>query len=365
MENKKDEIELIFELIRFKDYNKGKIEILLSRLIDYPWVLGQLLWNRMGGVAYYVLKQCELLSKLNREFRNSLKSIYEYDVIRTYDYKNALSELSTYFKEVNFKYAFLKGSYLTTNLYPEGLRTSNDYDILISQNDLTKISNLLKQNGFIQGYFDYGKGIIPATREEILTSLLNRGETVPFLKKISSVALNKIEIDLNFSLDFKAESESDIVSELLANTCCFNIDRDYRICTLSKVDFLIHLCAHLFKEATVYNWVEMQRDLSLYKFCDIYAFLLEFGNQELFKRLLVRIKKFNLYKECYYAFKYTGEIYKSVQMIDGYEDFLNNIIPQDTSYLKQIFFPKKNKIFRYDLDFIDWLFCTNRKTYLI
>jgi flagellar M-ring protein FliF len=46
-------------------YDKEKIELLLSHSIDYPWVLGQLMWNRVGGVAYYTLKQCELLHLLN------------------------------------------------------------------------------------------------------------------------------------------------------------------------------------------------------------------------------------------------------------------------------------------------------------
>ena len=40
--------------------------------------------------------------------------------------------------------------------------------------------------------------------------------------------------------------------------------------TLSLPDFILHLCAHLYKEATVMAWVEMGRDQSLYKYADLY-----------------------------------------------------------------------------------------------
>ena len=39
---------------------------------------------------------------------------------------------------------------------------------------------------------------------------------------------------------------------------------------LGDEDFFLHLCAHLYKEATTLPWIEMHRDMTLYKYCDIY-----------------------------------------------------------------------------------------------
>ena len=42
-----------------------------------PAVLGHLFFNRMAAIAYGILKKHELLSNVNREFRNSLCMAYE------------------------------------------------------------------------------------------------------------------------------------------------------------------------------------------------------------------------------------------------------------------------------------------------
>jgi hypothetical protein len=358
------EKQLIFELTRFKDFDKQKISDLLTNTKDYPWVLGQLLFNRMGGVAYFILDECKLLKQLNREFRNTLKSIYELNISKNRAFKQQLCELSTYFKDASFKYAFLKGSYLTSTLYPEGLRTSNDFDILINQKDITECSEILKNNGFIQGYYKQRIGIVPATRQEIITARMNRGETVPFLKESNISGKDIIEIDINFSLDFKAKNKRDIVSEILENIQSFQIENDKNLFTLSKEDFLIQLCVHLFKEATVYNWVEMQRDLSLYKFCDIYAYLLKYSNKSFIDKLRQRITFFKLEKECYYALKFCYEIYPNLENVTGFQNLMEIIAPSDLSYLNQIINPGKKLLYRYDMNFNNWFFCTERLSHL-
>ncbi len=363
MDKKEKERRLIFELIRFRDYNEHKIMELLEKSLDYPWVLGQLMWNRVGGVAYYVLLKCNALGAVNREFRNSLKNCYEMNVVKSNSFKTALYSLGEIFSETKFPYAFLKGAYLNTILYPEGLRTSNDFDILVSQSNLTECADLFRKNGFIQGYYKNNEGIVPATRKDILDSRMNRGEVVPFLKPSQNTGMDVIEIDINFSLDFKAKQERDLVGELLAHKQFFTI-RDQKLSTLSQPDFLIQLCVHLFKEATIYNWVEMGRDLSLYKFCDIYAFILKFGDNKFFSLLEEKIHLYGLEKECYYALKNTKEIYPSIEDKTGCIKLLENIKPRNEEFLSQIFRPALHKTYSYNMSFTDWLFSYNKESYL-
>ena len=49
-------------------------------------VLGELFINRMQGVAYYILKRRQQLSKVTREFRNSLEIAYENNVRKNEGY---------------------------------------------------------------------------------------------------------------------------------------------------------------------------------------------------------------------------------------------------------------------------------------
>ena len=321
------------------------------------------MWHRVGGIAYYVLKKFNLLGQVNREFRNGLKSCYEMNLVKTTAFKDILYSLSTVFSEAQFPYAFLKGAYLSNEIYPDGLRTSNDFDVLVNQCDLTACTNLLLDNGFVQGFYRHEKGIVPATRRDILNSRMNRGETVPFLKQAKSVGMDVIEVDVNFSLDFKAKHERDLVSEILMNTQIFKIG-DQQLSTLSKTDFLIQLCVHLYKEATIYNWVEMGRDLSLYKFCDIYAFVAKFGDSKYFSHLEEKIHHYGLERECYYALHNIKDIYPHIIYTSGYRRLLKSIKPQQEEFMSQILQPANDKTYSYNMPFGEWLFSYNKVSLL-
>ena len=146
----KNENKFILELIKGEYANKELLSDLMKEHMDYPYILGQLLYNRVGAVAYLTLKHNELLQKVNREFRNSLKAIYEHNSMKTESFIKANNFLLSVCREISFPYAFLKGAYLV-ELYPHGLRTSNDIDILIDPENITELSDVLKQHGFKQG----------------------------------------------------------------------------------------------------------------------------------------------------------------------------------------------------------------------
>ncbi|MBE7056357.1 MAG: hypothetical protein E7388_02815 [Ruminococcaceae bacterium] len=352
------ERKLVLELTRFLDYDTEYLRSLLSESLDMSWVLGQLCWHRVAGVAYYILNNSGLLNKTNRDFRFSLQSIYEASIQRNLLSKEILSDISKVLSNANFKYAFLKGSFLSSNVYPEGLRTSNDFDMLISPSSVTACEKLLKANEFIQGYYQPGEAIFPASRHQVVESRLTRGETVPFVKK----GLDKfdvIEIDLNFSLDSKNGNESQ-VCEMLKHVTPFSPKSDTLLYTLCPMDFIIHLCMHLYKEASVYFWVEKKRDLSIYKFCDIYALLLKWGEISFFQKLADRIQHFGVEKECCYALSGTLECYPSLTSVKGFLEMLKKITPQDTTFMKEIVQPKTGDVYSYEQPFIDWLFLSDR-----
>ena len=96
----------------------------------------------------------ETCTERNREFRNTLKAIYEYNFNKTDSLLSALSSLKPVCANFQFLYAFLKGSYLV-DLYAKGLRTSNDIDILINLKDITELTAKLKAAGFNQEQKEY------------------------------------------------------------------------------------------------------------------------------------------------------------------------------------------------------------------
>lgn len=351
---------LVLELCKVNTYKKEKIEAWMEQPLNYPYILGHLLYNRLGGAAYYIFSQCGLLGRLNREFRNTLKTVYDSNCEKNQSFLKGLAYLSGLLESVPFPYALLKGAFLVS-IYQPGVRTSNDYDILIAQENITVLSDLLKQNGYRQGNVRDGM-FVPASRTEILSSRMNRGETVPFIKELGFPQMRYSEVDINFSLDFKAKQEHSVIPEMLLRSekaIQTNVGSAY---TLNKADFLIHLCTHLYKEATTINWVRMGRDVSLYKYMDIYLFVRSFLDNALAQELTDRIKLYHLEKECYYAFAYTKELFDL--RCDAFDLVQEGIKPHNTAYLSQIISPADGKIFAFDLPYIQWIFCSDRGGHL-
>lgn len=198
----KRENRMILELCRFADADADRLRDLMDGSLDYPYILGQLLYNRMGGAAYHTLKHTGLMPRVNREFRNTLEAVFEQNRLRTNSYRILLDRMGTMLKDAAFPYALLKGA-LLAGRYPVGLRTSNDLDILVEARDIPALSAHLREHGFVQGYLRAGE-FHPATRLEIISSRMNRGETVPFVQKVDLPGLPYWEIDINFSLDYQA-----------------------------------------------------------------------------------------------------------------------------------------------------------------
>ena len=280
--NKKEK-ELFWELSKFLTADKDKLDSLLPEGAT-PAVLGHLFFNRMAATAFDILRSRGMLGKLNREFRNSLQNAYLQNVERNESFFHCLKLLSSILEEHKNKYAMLKGAMLC-GFYPRGYRTSNDVDLLVAPEDISAIGKTLIKAGFRQGHIRNGE-FTPADRREIIDSKMNRGETVPYILDVKLPFMRYLEVDINFSLDYK-NSDPNTIRQMLQRAIDFRIADDVRIRTLGHTDFFIHLCAHLYKEATTLPWVKMNRDLTLYKFCDIYMELCILSNPDIdnvFKR---------------------------------------------------------------------------------
>lgn len=289
---KEKEKQFFKALCRFRDPFKD------PSLTEYatPALLGHLFFNRMQGVAYGTLQKNQLLGKVNREFRNALDAAYEQNVQRNQSFRECVAMLCELLSPCSCQMAMLKGAYLCAH-YPKGYRTSNDVDLLVLPQDVTAVGDLLLHAGFRQGNIRGGV-FVPATRQEIIASKMMRGETVPYIKEVDLPFLKFFEVDINFSLDYK-NGNSDVLAPMLLNACIKN-ENGISIPTLNDPDFFIHLCAHLYKEATTLPWIEMHRDMTLYKYADIYMLLSEMSDGQL-QRVFDRAKELDMEKICAYA----------------------------------------------------------------
>ena len=319
-----------------------------------PTVLGQLFFYRMQAIAYGTLAQNKLLGAVNREFRNSLKAAYTLNIEKNRSFFSCVRYLEKLLSDCTFNYAMLKGAYLC-KLYPDGYRTSNDIDLLVAPENVTKVGNVLLNAGFRQGNVR-NEEFYPASRRQIIESKMMRGETVPYIKEMNLPQMKFLEVDLNFSLDYKP-NDGHAVEELLRNTEVKEID-GYKVRTLSDEDFLVHLCCHLYKEATTLPWVEMKRDMTLYKYCDIYL-LLNHADKQRTDRFFARARVLGLEKICAFAVRGTAELFAFTNAYAART--ADDILRGRKNLLHTVVSPKDKKSYEYSvLDIKERLFSENR-----
>ncbi len=330
------------ENLLFKELCKFKKETFDEDLLRFatPHVLGFLFFNRMQGIAYDRMRRQGLLGKVNREFRNSLKSAFDQNVIKNHSFAKCVKMVAAILNELDCKAAMLKGAFLC-NHYPEGYRTSNDIDLLVRPEDVTTVGNALLEAGFKQGNVRNGE-FVPASRKEIIESKMMRGETVPYIKLVDLPNMKYLEVDINFSLDYK-NGETDVLENILEKADVIN-ENGILLPTLSKEDFFIHLCAHLYKEATTLPWVEMHRDMTLYKYCDIYMLLFEMEEKDI-DTVFARAKELNMEKVCAYTIIEASDLFD----IDSSNAKLisESVLADDRDFILTVVSPRDKKLLKY------------------
>ncbi len=323
-----------------------------------PAVLGYLFFNRMQGVAYGTLKKHGLLGKVNREFRNSLKGAYEQNLEKNESFFWGIQHIQKVLSTCQCNYAMLKGAYLC-NCYPKGYRTSNDVDLLVHPQDVTQVGEALLKAGFKQGNIRNGK-FESATRREIVESKMMRGETIPYIKEINLPGMQFLEVDINFSLDYKpgdtavlTQMLNNVVVETLGKTC---------VPTLQSDDFFVHLCSHLYKEATTLPWVEMMRDMTMYKYCDIYM-LLNDASKEQIDGLFNRAKELGMEKVCAFTVVQMSKLFQFENMYAV--PVAEEILDSDPMFIHFIVSPKEKKEYVFtQKDIEKRFFADNRRVLL-
>lgn len=349
---KQNEKKLFKELCKFKSlsFDEELLEFASSS------VLGQLFFNRMQGIAYDTLKHHRLLGKVNREFRNSLKYSYEHNIEKNNSFLQCVKYVSSILSQCDFNVAMLKGAYLCFH-YPNGYRTSNDIDLLVLPEDVTVLGSLLLKEGFKQGNIRNDE-FVPASRKEIIESKMMRGETVPYIKEVNLPHMKYLEVDINFSLDYK-NSETDLLESILSKTEVIE-ENGIKIPTLNKYDFFIHLCSHLYKEATTLPWIEMHRDMTLYKYADIYLLLSEMSENDILA-IFNHATELGLDKICAYT------ILETVELFDIDNTYAVNLakeaLKEEMSFILTVVSPKDKKTFMYStLGACERFFMENRVT---
>lgn len=336
---KEYELVLLSVLINKTDNEIKQIDELLAEKIDWVEVGGLLLIHRLGGYFINGLNEEQIL-KLPKELNKNLQ-------ILVLGQKENQQNLTVYIQELydklegqDIRYAGLKGIILGAELYKNGMRRSNDLDLLVYEEDLGKLDVLLRELGYIQSLRPGGR-LIEATKKEKMIQRLNYHDLVPYVKEGTN---GIVEVDINFLFDGKLNTIDKRVFEL--GTMIYS-GEDYEFRGLNHLTNLAFFLVHFYREATEDIWVRSKRNLTIYKIIDIINYIRVYSGKINILEFVKVLEELNLLDKALFAF-YTIQKFYNNQFVDGCVKAIENNYPEvkeKISQDKQLFFEYFNNSF--------------------
>lgn len=265
-----NENQLIIELSRLKN-NLNIPKLKKISLDEINWEYFNLIANKnkvfeicISNLNYLGLEEYipeNIKKEYKRKTKNNLKQ-FETN-------KHELKKLIETSEINNIKIVPVKGSYLSEYLYGDpSIRKTNDVDVLVSIDDTRKITEILLDQGFSNKKYDkLSKEFVDYDRLTIMKYKMTMYNLLPFVKIIGEQI---IKFDISFALDFNRSTAS-VVKDMLEDV----VVNKNEIPTMSNESYLIHLLIHNYREATNASWIELNKDITLRKICDIREFIRE------------------------------------------------------------------------------------------
>lgn len=304
---KSEEKRLIILLGRytFDESILKEIKKLLSHKLRWEKVLKYAINCKCVGLIYFNMRRFGLMVYIKPIIYNIFKYYYACNKCKNELFLEEKRNLIEIFEKKKVIVYPLKGARLLDEVYTDlGARALNDLDFLCDVEDRILIDSIMRKKGYEQGDFDWNSfSIKRMDRQKLIGWKINLNTIPIYLKK--SVEENSIidffAVDFSYALDLKKDIR--VTKKILNNGSANEMD---------PIDFLLHLCCHLYKEAEEIIWIKAAADLNLIKFCDIREFILyHFGSvqNEQLSRIINRAEEYNCWKELYFSLYFVEEIY--------------------------------------------------------
>lgn len=324
-----------------------ELKELFSKPLNWEIIGGQIINHRLGGYFLSGLNE-EYKERVPEEFLKALELIKFSQRKQTIETIKLLKPILEDFEKNNVRYAGLKGIILNANMYNLGDRRSNDADLLVVEEDLENIDKILRNHGYIQTLMKNGE-YKEASRREKLIQRMNYHDLVPYVKLLDNEFIKESEIDINFHFDSK---DNDITEEVYNYGTEIYKNDLYNVRGLPWETNLAHLCVHFYREGTNSIWTKGKRDVLLYKIIDIINVFKSCDDEKRINEWINLIHKFKLEKQVYFTFYMISQLYENELMMS----FMEEIKPEDTSYMFEIKIEGEHRIVKRTEKFVDSIF---------
>lgn len=271
-------------------------------------------------------------------------------------------DLLSAFSKAGLEVLVLKGMVLASCLYHDyGVRSFSDLDILVKPRDIQKIHKVLKEQGYIQGEYDFKNDkLVPCPEKTILERATELQHESPFFKIERSAP---IPIPLSVEIHCRLETVFDRF--VFETEPLFDRKRKYslnkmEVYSLSNEDMLMHLCYHNYWHTQSVQDIYKHKDIILRQYMDIRLFI---KSNNINWNNITALRSSDIWLPISYSLYFCHKIFEDVlpESVLAYidADFLED--EEKNIYDRWITKRDEARCFgRFETDFLDRVFDMNR-----
>lgn len=219
-----------------------------ARRLDEKVVIPKdlLKYHRLDTIYYSYCLDNGMQEYVSKEQRQKQVEIAEKYAI----YRDVAMDLSTRLKREKIPHVFLKGFALTDEIYAEPWhRYFSDLDLLVDKEHISTVERVLNNMGYQYGYYSsHRKKIYYPTKTEILFQRIYTHELYKMFRMETESFAS--EIDVNFLFMWRGTESNNKTYSVL--DLIDHVVQRQGIPTFDNVANMVHLCCHLYNEATFF-----------------------------------------------------------------------------------------------------------------
>ena len=241
--------------------------------LDWGEVLHQAIRHKLLPLLALEIITNHLMTSIPRTVAGHLVQSLRINRHRLNLYRMEVVRVSNALKAAGVRFACTKGMTFESTVYGGGGgRTMSDIDFMFVPQHSNSILKVMKELGYERGFYQsHLDSSHLFTREELIAFKLNDDHLAPFVRTIDDPIVPSIEVDFASSLTWARSPYQVPIEHALSATreqivpCIANAT----IPTLSPIYQFLFTVLHLFREAWIFKWVELEQDVNLIKFGDV------------------------------------------------------------------------------------------------
>ena len=258
-----------------EDSKSKVLKVVSTETFDWGELLEQAIVHKLFSLlSFHVVNTFSSDIPVHKLIFQTFENQLELNLYKTKIFRSEASKLVEILSNEGILFAATKGIAYESSIYnSNGSRNfETDIDFMIDPDARTKVTSVLKKNGYQVGEYDRSSNsVVPHPREEELKFKLYPDHLLPYTVVTNDPLCKYLNIDIAFSFTW-------FNSEYVLPVCDALVDRKFQnipgeknqLPVLSDEYALIFTALHLFREAWFYEkWVKIGQDVNLMKFSDI------------------------------------------------------------------------------------------------